>query len=209
MDPNLIPDIMATALCVVPLFIALRAFRLYSQSRSPRLFILGLAMAMITLTAADNLFVNFVTVPFNTYWFLYIGQTVSYLFIMLSLFSSSEEYLQRLVYWQIIASILLIVLLLLSPVIPPFTATTTDVRAIISGSRVVACLGIFCCYTIAFMKKTTRFSFVMSIAFLLLTFGHLMVVEKYFVANSTLFDNTGDITRLIGLAVLLVAVLLG
>jgi hypothetical protein len=209
MDPNLIPNTLAISLFLASLFISLRAFYVYVQDRSPRLFVLALAMAVIALTAADNFIVNVITVPYNTYWFLYIGQAASYLFIWLSFFRNSRTYLQKLMFWQVLASALLIGLLILSPVIPPFTNATTGIRAILSGSRSVFCFGIFYCYTFAFMAKQTRFGFFMSLAFMLLAIGQWLVVMKYFVANSQLLDSTGDITRLVGLIFLLAAVLLG
>ncbi len=209
MDPNLIPDILASALFLVAVFVSLQAFYLYTRVRNPRLFILGLSMGIISLTAADNLVANFITIPFNTYWFLYLGQTISFFFIWLSFFWSSEKHLQRLMHWHIFSSILTIIgLLVLSPLFPPFPPDNV-IRAIISGSRCIPCFGIFYCYMFAFMRKETRFSFLMGLAFLLLAFGPWFVIEKYFVANPDLYDYTGDITRLIGLFILLIAVLRG
>jgi hypothetical protein len=79
----------------------------------------------------------------------------------------------------------------------------------VSGARSIPCFGIFFRYVSAFMKKETRFSLLMSLAFLLLTLGPWIVIEKYYNANSTLLDNTGDITRMVGLVLLLAAVLMG
>jgi len=59
------------------------------------------------------------------------------------------------------------------------------------------------------MNKQTRFSLLMSIAFMLIAFGYLMIAQQYFVANADLFDNIGDITRMLGLCVLLLAVVGG
>jgi hypothetical protein len=52
-----------------------------------------------------------------------------------------------------------------------------------------------------------RFSLLISVAFLLLSFGYLLILEKYFVtsSNTVFFDNAGDVTRMIGLLVLLAA----
>jgi hypothetical protein len=208
MDPNLIPNTLAIALFLVAVFVSLQSFNLYTRVHNPRLFILGLSMGVISLTAADNLVANFITIPFNTYWFLYFGQTISFFFIWSSFFWSSDEYLRRLMNWHIFASILTVIgLLLLSPLFPPFPNNV--IRAIASGSRSIPCFGIFYCYMFAFMRKETRFSFLMGLAFLLLAFGPWFVIEKYFVSNPDLYDYTGDITRLIGLSILLTAVLGG
>jgi hypothetical protein len=132
---------------------------------------------------------------------------VSFLFIWLSFVSSSDEYLRNLMFWHILASILLLGLLLASPLLPAFPNVT--VRAVVSGSRSIPCFGIFCCYIITFMRKNVLFSFLMSVAFFLLTIGPWIVIQKYFVANPDLFDTAGDITRLVGLVVLLIAVIIG
>jgi hypothetical protein len=49
----------------------------------------------------------------------------------------------------------------------------------------------------------------MSGAFLLLAFGYLMVFQQYFVHDASLLDNIGDLTRVVGLVLLLVAVFAG
>ncbi|HZR38682.1 MAG TPA: hypothetical protein VFB12_01095 [Ktedonobacteraceae bacterium] len=207
MDPNLIPDILAVTFFLASAIVAPRAFMLYARVRNPRLFTLGLSMTLVALTAADNLVMNFFTIPYNTYWFLYIGQTVSFTFILLSFVKSSDEYLKQLMYWHIFASMVMIGVLLCSPLLPAFPNNT--VRAIASGSRSIPCFGIFYCYITAFMKKNTRFSFLMSGAFLLLSLGPWIIIEKYFVSNPDPLDMTGDIIRVIGLIILLVAVLGG
>ena len=207
MDPNLIPDILAISLFLATVFTSVRAFYLYAQARNPRLFILGLSMAVISLTAADNFVTNIVSLPYHTYWFLYNGQTVSYCFIWASFFRSSDEYLQRLTRWHILASLLVMGLLLLSPVLPDYPNNIT--RAIASGSRGIPCFGIFLCYLAAFMSKETRFSLLMSLAFLLLAFGPWIIIGKYFFSYPDLLDITGDVIRMVGLGSLLAAVLGG
>src|SRR5690242_16420191 len=90
MSNTLIPNLLAISLFLVALFVSIRAFYTYLQARSPRLFVLGLSMAMIALTAAaDFASGNITTITLNTDWFLYIGQSVSLLFIFLSLLRSS------------------------------------------------------------------------------------------------------------------------
>ena len=210
MSTTFIPNLVAIALFLVALFVSIRAFYIYTKARSPRLFVLGMSMGVIALTAAaDFASGNLTSVTLNTDWFLYIGQAVSLLFIFLSLVRSSVGYLRSLMVWQVCASALLIGLLLLSPALPNFP--NTAIRAILSGSRFVFCFGILFCYVEAFQKKATRFSFLMGMSFLLLAFGYVMIFQQYFVAanSSQHFDNIGDIIRVVGLITLLVAVLAG
>jgi hypothetical protein len=207
MGPNFIPNLVAVLLFLAALLISIRAFYLYTLVHTPRLFVLTLSMGVIALTAADNVVANLIVLKFNTYWFLYIGQIVGYFFIWLSLMGSSDKYLQSVVRWQIVASVLVLGLLALAPVLPAFP--NDIVRASLSGTRALMCLGVFFCYIVAFMEKETRFSFLMASAFLLLTFGQSLGALKYFVSSPQILDSTGDITRIVGLFLLFAAVLKG
>lgn len=210
MSDTFIPNLLAVSLFLVALFVSIRAFYTYVRTRSPRLFILGLSMAVIALTAAaDFASSNITTITLNTDWFLYIGQSMSLLFIFLSLLRSSIGYLRRLMLWHVCISALLLAFLLLSPALPGFP--NTALRAILSGSRFVFCFGILFCYVEAFQRKATRFSFLMGLSFLLLAFGYVMIFQQYFFASSNAvhFDNIGDIIRVFGLVTLLIAVLVG
>ena len=208
MGPNLIPNIVAIFLFLVALFVSLRSFYVYAATRNPRLFILGLSMAIISLTAAaDFASSNITSITLNTDWFLYIGQAVSLLFIFLSFLRNSEEYFQSLMRVHIIASVVLIALLLLAPTLPAFPDTA--LKAVLSGSRCVISFGIFYCYASAFMTKQTRFGLLMTISFALIGFGYLMIVQQYFVAGPQIFDNVGDILRIFGFLALLIAILAG
>ncbi len=205
---NLIPDLLAILLFLAAMLISSRALYVYFQVRNPRLFILGVAMGIVALTALADLTSTVITsVTLNTDWFLYIGQSASFLFILLSLVRSDDEYLQRIMRVQVLISALLIGLMLLSPTLPAFSNVL--VKSILSGSRCVICFGIFYFYATAFMKKHTRFSFLMSTSFALLAFGYLMIVQQYFIASGTLFDNEGDILRMVGLVILLIAIFRG
>lgn len=208
MSANLIPNLLAIVLFFCSLFIALRAFYIYNQGRNSRLFILGLSMGMIALTAAaDFVSGNVTNVTMNTDWFLFIGQSVSLLFILLSLLRSSDSYLRGLMLWQVCISALLLGLLLFSPALPAFP--NIGIEATLSGLRSFICFGIFFCYVAAFLKKETRFSLLMGLSFLLLALGYLIIFQKYLVSNEGFFDNLGDITRMVGLIILLVAILVG
>jgi hypothetical protein len=208
MDQNFIANSLSLTLFVVSLFISLRAFYLYTQSRSRRLFILSLSMGMISLTAmAGYAGDNITSISLNVDWFNYIGQTVSFSFILLSFFSESDSYLRSLMRWQIAASALLLILLFLAPVLPPEFPDPAITKSILSGSRGLICFIIFFYYAIAFMDKETRFSLLMSAAFLLLCIGYAIIIPKYTTPNDVL-DRSGDIMRIAGLVFLLFAVLL-
>lgn len=208
MGTNLIPNVISITIFFVSLFISLRAFYVYSATRNPRLFILGLSMSILSLTAvADFISSNVTTITLNTDWFLYIGQAVSLLFIFLSLIRNGEGYFQKLIRVHIIASVILLAIMLLSPTLPAFP--NTAVKTILSGSRCVISFAIFYCYASAFMTKPTRFGLLMTISFAVIGFGYLMIVQQYFIAGPQIFDNVGDLLRTAGFLTLLIAILAG
>src|SRR5712691_951033 len=149
MNSTQITDMLLAIQATITLFISLRAFSLFARTRNGTLFSLGLWMGVIALGGIIGLIGDIVLKgAFNTFWFRYIGQTVGYLFILLSTLRGSERYRRRLKYWHIIATGFLLALLLLTPVIPTHLDTTT--QAIISGSRGAVCLIIFFQYVSIF-----------------------------------------------------------
>ncbi len=205
---NQIANLLSLTLFFVSLFISVRAFYLYLQARGRRIFILALSMGMIALTAAAGYAGDNVTsISLNVDWFNYIGQTVSFIFILLSFFRNSDEYLRSLMRWHIAASVLLLVLLFLAPVLPPEFPAPAVTKSVLSGSRGFICFIIFFYYINTFMGKDTRFSLLMSAAFLLLCLGYSIIIPKYVTPNDAL-DRGGDMIRIAGLLVLLLAVLL-
>jgi hypothetical protein len=203
-----IPDIIDALLLLVSIFITVRALYLYGRVRTPRLLILGFSMALLAITAAADYASGHITsIALNTDWFLYVGQAVCFLFILLSLVNGSEDYLHRLTRWQVVVSLLALLLLLASPVLPGFP--NPAIKTVLSGLRCVLCFAIFFSYTAAFMSKQTRFSLLMGLAFLLLSFGYLVILQQYVDPNAVLLDNIGDVVRMGGLISLLVAVITG
>ncbi len=206
MNQNLIANVLSLTLFTVSLFISLRAFYLYFLSRRQRLFILGLSMTIISLTAiASYIGDNVPSFTINLNWFKYTSQTVSFLFILLSLIRSSDRYLKNLMIWHIIVSVLL--LILLTPLVP--TEISATAKILLGSSRSLICLIVFFYYVTSFFTKETRFSLMMSLAFLLLSAGYMLNVPKYSNHALTLLDNIGDVTRIFGLIILLVTVLIG
>jgi hypothetical protein len=206
MDPNFIANVLSLTLFIIALFIAFRAFYLYTKSRSRRLFILGVSMGIISLTAiAGYAGDNITSISLNVDWFNYIGQTVSFIFILLSFFSNSDQYLRNLIRWQITFSAFLLILLFLAPVLPPEFPAPAVTKSILSGSRGFICFIIFLYYAMAFMEKQTRFSLLMGCAFLLLCFGYTVIIPKYITPDDFL-DRSGDIIRICGQVTLLLAI---
>ena len=207
MNTNLIPNLLDVSLCLVALFISVRSFDVYSRLRPFRIFILGLSMVLVSLSAAADFTASYVRViTLNTDWFLYIGQAVGFLFILLSLLGSSDTYLRGLIRLNVLAFIFLLILLFLSPVLPAVSSIST--RTVLGFPRLIICVLIFCTYFAAYTGKPTRFSLFMSISFFLFTVDYLTTFEQFFVPSFSqyLFRDMGDIAGVLGLIVLLAAV---
>jgi hypothetical protein len=203
---TLLPHLLDVSLCLVALFIAVRSFDIYVHFHQYRLFILGLSMVLVSISAAADFIASYVTViSLQTDWFLYIGQSVGFLFILLSLVRSSDRYLRGLMRLDIVAFALLLILLILSPVLPPMDITT---RTVLGFSRFTICLLILIAYFSTYMSKPSRFSLLMSISFFFFTANYLMSLQQYFVPvlNQYIFRDQGDISGVIGLVILVAAV---
>jgi hypothetical protein len=208
MNQNAVANTLALTQFVIALFIASRVFYLYSRSRQPRLFILGLSMGIFSLTAIASFIGDNVTgFPLNLNWFKYTSQTVCFLFVLLSLVRSKDGYLRRLMYWYIVASLLL--LLLLTPIVPASFPDPALTKSLLGGSRSLICFVISLYYIGVFSLKQKRFSLLMGVAFQLLSLGYWMNMFKYFLPHMTQVDQVGDVTRIAGLISLLIAILLG
>lgn len=53
------------------------------------------------------------------------------------------------------------------------------------------------------------FSLMMGISFILLAFGYLVLIQKYFSTSGDILDHVGDFVRVAGLIVLFIATLIG
>jgi hypothetical protein len=207
MISSAIPDIIDVVLFVVTFIITARALYLYVRVRAPRIFILGLSMLLIALTGVADFVSAHATIPLHTDWFLYIGQAIAFLFILLSLLYSSEMYQQSLMRWHIILFIASLALMLLSLILPDISSTV--LRTVLSGSRCILCFAIFFYYALTFASKQARFSLLMSVAFLFLSFGYLIILFQYFSPQPQQLDNIGDLMRIGGFIALLIAVIAG
>ena len=137
--------------------------------------------SLVSLSAAADFTSSYVKViALHTEWFLYIGQSVGFLFILLSLVQSSDKYLHGLMRLNIAAFVLLLILLLLSPSLPKMDIVT---QTLLNLTRFIVCLLIFFVYFTANMSKPSRFSIFMSISFFFFTADYLMTVEQNFTAG--------------------------
>ena len=106
----------------------------------------GDAVFVIALTAIASFIGDNITgFPINVGWFKYTAQTVCFLFIVLSLARSSDEYLCCLIIWQVVACVLLMVLL--TPIMPAEIPVT--IKIVLGGSCSLICVLTFFFYVSA------------------------------------------------------------
>jgi len=205
-----ITDLIIGFQAVITLLISLRAFYLYSKTRSDTLFIVGLSMAVIGIGGIAGVIGDYLITSqaFNTFWFRYIGQIVSYLFIFFISLPRAERHMRLLKWFNIIASLALFAMLVLTPVLPPIPGVT--LTEVLSGARGVVCLAIcFNYYFVMYGKKGTRFAFLMCAAFLLIATGIGVYTIKFSTPNPLPYDYAGDSTRALGLVLMLAAFFAG
>lgn len=209
MSANTFATVRAIAVVIISVFIMLRAFQVYAQTRSTRLFVLGLTMVMIVLTTIADTIGNNITFHLNAYWYNYFGQIIAFTFFYLSLINSSERYLRNLVRWQIVLSVLLFIILIEGPALPHAFPTLGLLRAIFSSGRALPCFLICLYYFAAFVKKETRFSLLMGAGFVIIGLGYYMIFPRYVNPPSYAIQTTGDFLRIVGNATILLAMLWG
>ena len=210
MNSKEITDLIIGFQALITLLISLRAFYLFAKTRSDTLFIVGLAMAMIGLGGIAGILGDYVITSksFNTFWFRYIGQIVSYLFIFFISLPHAERHMRTLKWGNIVASTFLLALLAATPFVPPIPGA--GLTEILSGARGVVCLAIcFNYYFVMWGKKATRFSFLMCAAFLFIATGIGIYTIKFSASNPLPYDYAGDGTRALGLVLMLAAFFVG
>ncbi|HEV2580072.1 MAG TPA: hypothetical protein VGT44_04390 [Ktedonobacteraceae bacterium] len=210
MNSKEITDLIIGFQAIVTFFISMRAFYLYFKSHRDILFIVGLSMAVIFLGGIAGVIGDYLitSTAFNTFWFRYIGQIVSYTFIFLISLPGAERFMRLLKWLNIIASFVMLSLLAFTPLLPPIPGV--ELTEILSGARGVACLAVFFnYYAVLYGMKGTRFSRLMCIAFLLITVGIAIYSLKFSVANPLPYDYVGDSIRAVGLVLMLAAFFVG
>ncbi|GCE21889.1 hypothetical protein [Dictyobacter kobayashii] len=204
-----IATLMAIPIAGVCLIISIRAFYSYSLSRSDMLFVLGLAMASISL----GTFVGVIGEThlggntFSTDWARTYGACCGGLFIFLSSLVKSQAQMQQLKRAQIIALALLLVVILLTPLYP--SIKSPQLSLILNGLRMLIYACAFIRYAMLYTSKATRFSFMMSIAFLVLVIGYGLNIPGMFQTSLIFITVIAATVRIIAYLGLLLAYSIG
>jgi hypothetical protein len=209
LDATLLHNILELCQFFFALCVAIRAFFLYGKTHNERLFLLWLALMLFSLTSMVSIVGDNRLLPFllNTNWLKYSGQTISFFFIWLSGFERSDHFLHRVKLWLLVSFLSLMTLLSVTPFLPPLSNPWLQVT--LSSLRAVVCLLIFLQYVRFFLVKATRFSLLMGITFLLLSFGYYVIFPKYLVPDQDILSMVGDGMRIGGFLLLCIASFLG
>lgn len=205
MSISTIATLMSLPIAVICLFISLRAFYVYNLSRNDMIFVLGMAMAVISTGTFVGL-VGELHIGGNTLstdWARSCGAYCGGLFIFLSSLVKSHEQMRQLKRWQVIATILFVIVVLLTPLYPPIknpflSLTLNAIRMIIYSCAFVR-------YALLYLSKSTRFSLTMSIAFLVLIIGYGLNIPGIFQTQLAAFTIAAASIRISAYVTLLAA----
>src|SRR5579875_2118361 len=137
MNISSLASIIALPIAIVCFFISVRAFYIYSLSKSDILFVLGFSMASISLGTfiGSTPGLHIVSSAWNTEWPRAFGACAGGLFIFLSSLVQSHDQMQLLRRWQLWVAAAFILVILFTPLYPPFT--NPWVPALLYACRIV------------------------------------------------------------------------
>lgn len=191
-----IANLMSVPIAIVCLFISLRAFYVYNLSRSDMLFVLGLAMASISIGTFVGSYgdAHIGGNNFAVDWTRSFGACCGGLFIFLSSLVKSHDQMQLLKRWQIIGAVLLVIAILLTPTFPPVPKPWVSLalnacRMIIYGCACVR-------YAMLYISKVTRFSLVVGVAFFVLVVGYSLNIPGIFYTQFALLSIIAAAVRI-------------
>lgn len=206
---NQVATLMALPIACVCLFISIRALYIYSLSRSNMLFVLGLAMASISL----GTFFGFIGEAhlagnmLNTDWARTFGACGGGLFIFLSSLVKTQSQMQQLKRIQLVVFALLIVVMLLTPLYPPIKNPYLSLS--LNALRMIIYTCAFVRYAMLYISKATRFSLLMSLAFLVLVIGYGLNIPGMFQSQLVFLTVVAASVRIIAYLGLLTAYSVG
>lgn len=204
-----IANLMSIPIGTVCLIISLRAFYVYRLSRSDMLFVLGLAMATISIATFVGT-IGEAHIGGNTFatdWARAFGACCGALFIFLSSVVKSHEQMQQLKRWQVIAAMLFIIVVLFTPMYPPIPSP--QVSFALNLCRIIIYSCAFIRYATLYASKSTRFSFIMCIGFLVLVVGYALNIPGIFYSGFAFMTIIAASVRIISYFTLLAAYSIG
>ncbi len=204
MSISQLATLSSVPIAIICLFISLRAFYIYNLSRSDMIFVLALAMAVISAGTSVGLVgeLHLGGNTLSTDWARSCGAYCGGLFIFLSSLVKSHEQMRQLRRWQYIATALFVVVVLFTPLYPPIKSPLVSLT--LTGIRMIIYSCAFVRYALLYISKSTRFSLIMSIAFLVLVVGFALNIPGIFQTQLAAFTIVAATIRISAYVTLLV-----
>ena len=184
------------------------AFHRYSLTQNERLFAVGLAMMVTSVGIACGAIEHATFLSaFHLRWAWYTGTSIGFFLLFLSAMMRSADQFLLLRRWGIIGAVVLVLVIGLTPIFP--SNPSTYVELTLNSLRVIICFFGFLRYVTLYTSKGTRFSLLMFLAFLSITFGYAIMIPQLLEPSFALLIAVGTFIRIIGAGVLFAAFVVG
>jgi hypothetical protein len=203
MNNQVLANTTFLVLGIVCFVLAARALYVYMLSKSDYLFVIGVSMADIGVSVIVGYLQDIHFISWNGHLSWYLGCIVGVLFLVLGSWATSQQQIESIKRWLIILTALYFVQTLLTPIMPQFPnpyipAALNIIRssiALVGSAR----------YLMLYSSKRTRFTLLMTIAFLLIGSGFGVLTPELFNTSLAIFLTIGYSLRIVGYSVLLTA----
>jgi hypothetical protein len=203
MDFLIVTSLLLLVFALLCLGIGIYAFYKYSVTEDERLFVVGMAMMITAGGILCGSLDQAHLLPVNLGWAWYAGTSSGFFLLFLSSIMRSMKQFHLLKNWEMVVAALFVILLVATPILPAFS--NLYVPVVLSFCRSIICFLGFFRYTILYIFKKTRFSFLMLFAFLSLTLGYVILIPQLLDPVLAVLALVGAIVRILGICVLFIA----
>jgi len=209
MSISLIANLMSLPIGIICLLLSIRAFYIHHISHSDMLLVLAISMASISLGTllASAATAHLGGTQYNGEFARAFGSCSGGLFIFLSSLTRTHEEMSQLRRWQIVTAIVFIIVALLTPLYPPITNVWETFA--LNSLRIIIYSCAFLRYVLLYTSKSTRFSLLMWISFLVLVTGFALNIPGEFQAGLAVVTILAAGVRIVGYISLLTAYSIG
>jgi hypothetical protein len=209
MSITIIANLMSVPIGLICLIISIRAFYIHHFSQSDMILVLALSMTNISV---GTLLGSATTAhlggsSYNGEFARAFGACSGGLFIFLSSLVKTHEEMQLLKRWQVIATIIFVIIALFTPFYPPITNVWETFA--LNGLRIIIYGCAFIRYALLYTAKSTRFSLLMWISFLVLVTGYILNIPGEFQPALAIVTIVAATVRIIAFSSLFIAYSLG
>lgn len=200
-----VANLMSIPIGVICLLISIRAFYIYSLSLNEMIFVLAFSMAFISIgtfvgTIGDA---HIAGNTWNVDWTRTFGASCGGLFIFISSLATSSQQMRKIRQWQVMVAFLFVIVIALTPFYP--SAKTPPLPLVLNSLRIIIYSAAFIRYAFLYSSKSTRFSSMMCIAFLVLVTGYALNIPGILQSSLAIFTIIAAAVRISAYATLMAA----